>query len=705
MLEFLGSVTFPYLLALASVGLPVAALTGLVGYRELQVRLRRLPAAAEKESLESELPGLRARREELRQEIAALEGKRGELEALRVEAETWRERIHQLEAQWNDLAAMRQEVAAVQSELTRLLEQLELARAEEARLRSEASDLAARVQTLKREEAAASERLEAVQKDLDARREEAAAVHRLLEAGRQEAARLGGEVSRQRERLAETERAIQEGEKRLGDIERRIEELGRKKGELEARRDQLQREVAEVEAQYAELQQHVAERRRLAEDIKALQADRGRLEAERAALTQRIEAAKEELAGLRKKIEEAFGNLQVVVQQDGAGAESDVLAEFRERPPCFVARKARETLSEEKALEELEEHLQKRGLRYPKRVLEAFHTCLKVADISPLTVLAGISGTGKSALPRAYADALGMDYLVVPVQPRWDSPQDLLGFYNYVEGRFKATELSRALVRFDRKNWSDVVKDDGVEVSERMLLVLLDEMNLARVEYYFSDFLSLLEIRRDSPERAFVPIDLGHGRTRRLQLTDNVLYVGTMNEDESTQSLSDKVLDRANLIRFTRPRQLQKAAHATSSEPRPRLSRRIWESWRTQLDNVDDQEFEQKLAELNAILEKLGRPFGHRLFQAICRYYAAHPATRRKDPRALEIALADQLEFRILPRLRGLETDRHHEALDELRQFLEERQDEPLVEAFFRAREAEFFFWPGTVRDVENAGA
>jgi 5-methylcytosine-specific restriction endonuclease McrBC GTP-binding regulatory subunit McrB len=148
------------------------------------------------------------------------------------------------------------------------------------------------------------------------------------------------------------------------------------------------------------------------------------------------------------------------------------------------------------------------------------------------------------------------------------------------------------------------------------------------------------------------------------------------------------------------------AGSRPQTEPRPRLTLAIWRSWRATADRVPDiDKIERQIGELNSILERLGRPFGHRLFQAIVLYHANHPATRRRDPGADNITLADQLEFRILPRLRGLETDRHQTALDELRQFLEKLEDEPLVEAFGQAREAEFFFWPGTVRDRENDAA
>ena len=124
--------------------------------------------------------------------------------------------------------------------------------------------------------------------------------------------------------------------------------------------------------------------------------------------------------------------------------------------------------------------------------MTAFHTALKINDTSQLTVLAGVSGTGKSLLPRRYAEAMGMHFLPIAVEPRWDSPQDLLGFYNYIEKRYRATDLARSLVHMDPYNTSTLAEG---AFRDQMMLVLLDEMNLARVEYYFSEFLSRLETR------------------------------------------------------------------------------------------------------------------------------------------------------------------------------------------------------------------
>ena len=126
-------------------------------------------------------------------------------------------------------------------------------------------------------------------------------------------------------------------------------------------------------------------------------------------------------------------------------------------------------------------NLETHSIRFNERSVKAFHTGLKCADVSSLVVLAGISGTGKSLLPELYAAALGMNFMSVAVQPRWDGPQDLFGFYNYMEGRYKATELARLLWQFDRYNNPPSNPSQNVPMN----LVLLDEMNLARVEYYF----------------------------------------------------------------------------------------------------------------------------------------------------------------------------------------------------------------------------
>ena len=163
------------------------------------------------------------------------------------------------------------------------------------------------------------------------------------------------------------------------------------------------------------------------------------------------------------------------------------------------------------------------------------------------------------------------------VQPDWDSPQSLFGYFNSVDNRFNATTLIRAMVQFSH-DAKQVAKKSNL--SDSMFIVLLDEMNLAHVELYFSDMLSKLERRRNSDDEIDVEIDLGAGMPKYpLELNDNILWVGTMNEDETTKTLSDKVLDRGNLLSFPRPKEFISRAKANSVEAASMLPKHVWQGW------------------------------------------------------------------------------------------------------------------------------
>ncbi len=280
--------------------------------------------------------------------------------------------------------------------------------------------------------------------------------------------------------------------------------------------------------------------------------------------------------------------------KDALKAYADLL---EKSPSCLIKDKfenERADANEFAVLEEFKMLLKQQNIHFASRVVDAFHTSLKCQNINPLTVLAGVSGTGKTLLPMMYSEIIGLHCLVMPVQPRWDSPQDLFGFYNYLEKEYKATDLSRALIRFDPFNYQtqDFSGLNSSWVKDRMLIVLLDEMNLARTEYYFSEFLSKLELRRqvDAPkiktnrEKAEIELDTGPGKqvSFRLWVPENILFVGTMNEDETTQTLSDKVLDRANVLRFGKPDDHSQDNGTTQKKVLKQdsfLSRKQWNSW------------------------------------------------------------------------------------------------------------------------------
>lgn len=253
----------------------------------------------------------------------------------------------------------------------------------------------------------------------------------------------------------------------------------------------------------------------------------------------------------------------------------------------------------------LQVQMQKNGLLYTQGLLRDFLALLRTRD---LVVLAGDSGSGKTSLVRAAANAIGGVCTVVPVKPNWTGPEDLLGYYNPMERSYQATPFLVALQAAARQ-------------PEIPHFICLDEMNLARVEHYFADFLSLLEQRADLPtiqlytadEERHVVVEQGlflhveaearqraglgdtatledilsddranaeihrlsgladkesvlrhHARLRRslaaqmrmptfLTLPANVWIFGAVNMDETTHQLSPKVLDRVHVLRFGNP--------------------------------------------------------------------------------------------------------------------------------------------------------
>lgn len=128
--------------------------------------------------------------------------------------------------------------------------------------------------------------------------------------------------------------------------------------------------------------------------------------------------------------------------------------------------------------------LWQRGIRYSQAQLRDFLALLRTHD---LIILAGDSGSGKTSMVRQVADAIGARHKVIPVKPNWTGPEDLLGYYNPIERAYQATPFLKALQAASAE-------------PEVLHLICLDEMNLARVEYYFADFLSLLEDRTGRAE-------------------------------------------------------------------------------------------------------------------------------------------------------------------------------------------------------------
>ena len=255
------------------------------------------------------------------------------------------------------------------------------------------------------------------------------------------------------------------------------------------------------------------------------------------------------------------------------------------------------------------------GLKFPRRILHAFHTAIKTSEWSPVTVLAGVSGTGKSELPRLYSHFGGINFLSLSVQPNWDSQESMLGFFNSIDNRFDAQPVLRLLAQSQKAKSNDY----PLGLEDVMSLILMDEMNLAHVELYFAEFLSKLELRRGQKggEVPSLEVKLGAGIPHYdLPLGRNILWAGTMNQDETTKSLSDKVLDRGIVINFPRPISLERRRRLKPLGDRaPLLSRRLWESWWCRESKFNDDQilsFKGFIEEMNTSLSKVGRALGHR---------------------------------------------------------------------------------------------
>lgn len=309
------------------------------------------------------------------------------------------------------------------------------------------------------------------------------------------------------------------------------------------------------------------------------------------------------------------------------------------------------------------------GIVFPQRILRSFHTALKTAEWSPLTVLAGVSGTGKSELPRLYSHFGGLFFEPLSVQPNWDSKESMLGFFNSIDNKFDAQPLLRFLAQ-SQKMWS---KDIYPGLKECVCLVLLDEMNLAHPELYFAEFLSKLELRRGKKGTKVptLPVNVGAGmEAYDLPLGRNVLWTGTMNQDETTKSLSDKVLDRSIVISFPRPTELlrRKALMPLDAKNRGELLHiEDWQSWLAQASAFSDDEikpYRKTVEKINASLGLVGRALGHRVWQSIEYYMANYPtvaaAKKANDDaawkEAMDTAFEDQIVQKIMPKLRGIDT-------------------------------------------------
>ena len=253
--------------------------------------------------------------------------------------------------------------------------------------------------------------------------------------------------------------------------------------------------------------------------------------------------------------------------------------------------------------------------------------------VSRLVILQGMSGTGKTSLAHAFGSFVDNSSTVIPVQPMWKERTDLIGYYNEFTKRFNETLL---LEKMYEANYS-----------RDMYITVLDEMNIARVEYYFAEFLSLLEL--PNPEERYLevvsdkwdsdPVGLKDGR---VKLPENMWFVGTANNDDSTFAISDKVYDRAMILdldtkseRFAAP-MTEKCP--ISAEQFERLAEGAQKEYSISRRNI------KRLEELDKyLIDHFHITFGNRIMKQIRTYIPVYVSCGGDELRALDDILSKKV--------------------------------------------------------------
>lgn len=305
-------------------------------------------------------------------------------------------------------------------------------------------------------------------------------------------------------------------------------------------------------------------------------------------------------------------------------------------------------------IERIFEYINSKGFLYDEKLLKNFYLSLKS---KPFVLLAGTSGTGKTRLVRLFAEAIDAygsgRYKQIAVKPDWSDSMDLFGHVN-LDNKF----VPGAIIEFIKK-----AADDPDKLP---YILCLDEMNLARVEYYFSDFLSIMETR-DWVEDEIVTDNLvpkicysgdedAEKLYSNLMIPENLYIIGTVNMDETTFPFSKKVLDRANTIEFSYvdfnlPESIS-PNEAEVIEVKNDFLRSKYLKLR--MDCIDKWDAVKKLNEditkINSVLEKSDSHFGYRMRDEIIFYMLYNDEFGLLDEKE---AFDNQIMQKILPRIQG----------------------------------------------------
>jgi len=483
----------------------------------------------------------------VQREISMLRSVKDQLAQLREERDNLQltiesERMGLLEAARRDATAIVNEALAQKASWERVVAELHTREAELERLQSLMDERERRLQA----------RRQALANEVSTRVDEVVAeVQRDRDRFKAQLEQAHGEI----ERLEQQLDGVREAHRRSGgdparladDVRQLREQLSQRDEELAQLRSSLERGDPVALAKRADaLQDQLAQRQ---SELATLQAEKHRWELS-VIERQSWERTRLVMESSRRLLDEQVQQLQSQVndltnRQQAASIFPELDRMDRELTVPVHTEPVRDLKKFTTDLRNAMSYAGERGiLKFRERDIQLFVGGLAM---SQLHILQGISGTGKTSLATAFAKAIGAELTVIAVQAGWRERADLLGYFNAFDRKFYELKTLQAIYRAQTPQDQD-----------RMHVVLLDEMNLSRPEQYFADFLSAMEgegvarnIRLVDNQMENAPRHLIDGRD--LALPQNVWFIGTANQDETTNAFADKTYDRSFVMEVHRP--------------------------------------------------------------------------------------------------------------------------------------------------------
>ena len=328
----------------------------------------------------------------------------------------------------------------------------------------------------------------------------------------------------------------------------------------------------------------------------------------------------------------------------------DALTEFDiMRYEWKVGEKEVPEISIKESVELIKEYIASKGFSYDDELIENFYLSLKA---KPFVILAGTSGTGKTRLVRLISEAIGAKYKLVSVRPDWSDSSDLFGHVN-LKGEF----VPGAIIKYIH----EAAEPENLNTP---YFLCLDEMNLARVEYYLSDFLSIIETRhRENGHVVTDEIILDKDAKDiygKLILPENLYVIGTVNMDETTFPFSKKVLDRANTIEFSYVDLVPDFSEIPEVVEAQTCGNNLLKTeYITLMSDVDEEDRQfvtdicVELQEINKILQSAQAHVGYRVRDEIVFYMLNNKKAELLDK---DLAFDNEIMQKILPRIQGSST-------------------------------------------------